>query len=167
MKQPISGYDGAMLGRTYDNQLCSVARALEIVGERWTLLILRDIFFGIHRFDEIQASLGIARNILTTRLEHLVDEGVVERRPYKGNRAEYHLTKKGRDLWPPLLTLMQWGDEYYTEKPPRIIKHRGCGGRINNTLACRKCGKPLRYRDLDWEWGPGADEAARASTEAA
>src|SRR5881227_652353 len=100
-------YAGAVLGRTYDTQQCSVARALEVVGERWTLLILRDVFFGLHRFDELQASLGVARNILSTRLERLVEEGVLERRPYFERRYEYHLTKKGRDLWPPLLTLMQ------------------------------------------------------------
>ena len=84
--QPCRGYTSPMLGRTYDGQVCSVARSLEVIGERWTLLILRDVFFGIHRFDELHRSLGVARNILQVRLELLCDEEILERRPYQEGR---------------------------------------------------------------------------------
>jgi DNA-binding HxlR family transcriptional regulator len=111
-----------MLKRDYEGQNCSIARALEIVGERWTLLILRDIFLGLHRFDELQESLGIARNVLTDRLNRLVEEGVLERVLYEKSREryEYHLTKKGLDLNIALTALRQWGDQYVSEKPPRL-----------------------------------------------
>ena len=103
-----------MLKREYEGQNCSIARALEIVGERWTLLIIRDVFLGIRRFDELQESLGVARNVLTDRLNRLVGEGVLERVPYseRPTRYEYRLTAKGRDLNIALSGLLQWGDKY-------------------------------------------------------
>src|SRR3954462_3449695 len=103
-----------MLHRTYENQVCSAARALEIVGERWTLLILRDALLGIRRFDDFQASLGIARNVLADRLGRLVEAGVLERRPYceRPLRHEYRLTAKSRDLWPVVHALVSWGDRH-------------------------------------------------------
>src|SRR6187397_1775615 len=109
-----------MLNREYRDQNCSVARALEIVGERWTLLIIRDAFLGRRRFEEFQESLGIARNVLTDRLNRLVDEGVLERVLYneRPERFEYRLTAKGRDLQIALAGLRQWGDKYLSEKPP-------------------------------------------------
>src|SRR6266700_5560081 len=115
-----------MLNRDYEGQNCSIARALEVVGERWTLLIIRDVLLGLHRFDQLQESLGIARNVLTDRLNRLVDEGVLERVPYseRPERFEYRLTNKGRELGVPLLALMQWGDRHLSEKPPRIARHR-------------------------------------------
>src|SRR3712207_4660988 len=96
---------------TYDGQVCSVARALEVVGERWTLLILRDAFLGVRRFDDFQRNLGIARNVLNARLQRLVEEGLLERRLYqqRPERYEYCLTEQGQDLWPALVALMQWG----------------------------------------------------------
>jgi DNA-binding HxlR family transcriptional regulator len=111
-----------MLNRDYEGQNCSIARALEVVGERWTLLIIRDVFLGLHRFDQLQESLGIARNVLTDRLNRLVDEGVLERVLYNERPEwyEYHLTKKGLDLNVALTALRQWGDEYLSEKPPRL-----------------------------------------------
>ena len=111
-----------MLRSDYEDQNCSIARTLEIVGERWTLLIVRDAFLGLRRFDEFQESLGIARNVLTDRLNRLVDEGVLERVLYseRPERYEYHLTKKGLDLNIALTALRQWGDEYLSEKPPRL-----------------------------------------------
>jgi DNA-binding HxlR family transcriptional regulator len=111
-----------MLNRDYEGQNCSIARALEVVGERWTLLIIRDVLLGLHRFDEFQESLGIARNVLTDRLNRLVDEGVLERVLYseRPERYEYHLTKKGLDLNIALTALRQWGDQYLSEKPPRL-----------------------------------------------
>ena len=113
-----------MLGRDYEGQNCSVARTLELVGERWTLLIVRDAFLGRRRFEEFQESLGIARNILTDRLAKLVDHGIFERVRYqeRPERYEYRLTDKGRDLRVPLLALMQWGDRHLSPTPPRVAR---------------------------------------------
>jgi DNA-binding HxlR family transcriptional regulator len=115
-----------MLRRDYEGQNCSIARALEVVGERWTLLIVRDAFHGLRRFDQFQESLGIARNVLADRLNRLVDEGILERIRYRERpeRYEYRLTRKGRDLQIALAGLRQWGDEYLSEKPPRIARRR-------------------------------------------
>ena len=103
-----------MLGRDYSNQVCSIAGALEVVGERWSLLIVRNVFLGLRRFDEIQSNLGIARNVLQTRLTRLLEQGVLEKRLYQEHppRYEYRLTDKGLDLWPTVVALMQWGDRY-------------------------------------------------------
>src|SRR5689334_15847719 len=103
-----------MLRSDYSNQTCSIASALEVVGERWSLLIVRDILLGLRRFDQIQDNLGIARNVLQTRLRHLEEHGVIERRLYQQRppRHEYRLTNKGLDLWPAMVALMAWGDEH-------------------------------------------------------
>ena len=118
-----------MLKRSYDGQNCSIARTLEVVGERWTLLIVRDAFMGLRRFDEFQASLGIARNVLTDRLNRLVDEGILERVPYSERppRYEYVLTPKGRELDVALAGLRQWGDKHLTDKPPRLLRSKADG----------------------------------------
>lgn len=102
-----------MLSRSYEGQECSIARALEVVGERWTLLIVRDVLAGLCRFDQLQASLGIARNVLAGRLSRLVEEGILERVPYSKRppRHEYRLTEKGRELEPALTALRRWGDQ--------------------------------------------------------
>jgi DNA-binding HxlR family transcriptional regulator len=115
-----------VLRRDYEGQNCSIARALEVVGERWTLLIVRDVFHGIRRFDELQENLGIARNILSDRLSRLVGEGILERVPYseRPERYEYRLTPKGRDLNIALTALRQWGDAYLSEKPPRLLRRK-------------------------------------------
>jgi DNA-binding HxlR family transcriptional regulator len=115
-----------MLRRDYEGQNCSVARALEIVGERWTLLIIRDAFLGVRRFEQFQESLGIARNVLTDRLNRLVEEGILERVRYseRPERYEYRLTPKGRDLQIVTAGLRQWGDKYLSEQPPRITRRR-------------------------------------------
>lgn len=149
-----------MLNRTYDSQNCSVARSLEIVGERWSLLIVRDLMLGYFRFDELQQRLGIARNVLASRLEFLVEEGVVERRLYQERppRYEYHLTAKGKDLWPVILGLVSWGDKHLQPKsgPPIVVVHRECGGRVNDRRICGRCGKELTLRDTAVRPGPGA-----------
>ena len=148
-----------MLKRDYDSQICSIARALEIVGERWSLLILRSVFLGVRRFDDLQAELGITRSVLTTRLNHLVDEGVLQRVPYqeRPRRYEYRSTEKGRQLWPVLTHLMRWGDEHYPNPggPPRIAEHRGCGGHPDEFLHCDRCGEPLTWQTLVSLPGPG------------
>src|ERR1051325_6543094 len=113
-----------MLKRDYEGQNCSIARALEIVGERWTLLIVRDVYLGKRRFDELQESLGIARNVLTDRLNRLVEQGIVAREPYRERpaRHEYRLTSKGLELVVALTALRQWGDKHLSDKPPRVLR---------------------------------------------
>jgi DNA-binding HxlR family transcriptional regulator len=153
-----------MLGRQYDTQVCSIASALEIVGERWSLLIVRDVFLGVRRFDDIQRDLGIARNVLQARLERLVEEGVLEKRLYEERppRHEYRLTERGIDLWPVLVALMKWGDRHvYPEGPPVVLEHRGCGGEVDEHRICRECGCPLEARDVRPRPGPGASQDVR------
>ena len=152
-----------MLNRTYDTQNCSVARALEVVGERWSLLIVRDLMLGYHRFDELQERLGIARNVLTARLERLVEEDVIERRLYQERpaRHEYRLTEKGRDLWPVIVGLLSWGDRYLVESPPVVLEHRGCGGAVSDRRICERCGAELTLRDTAVRPGPGSDRKQR------
>lgn len=115
-----------MLRNDYEGQDCSIARALEIVGERWTLLIIRDVFLGLRRFDQFHESLGIARNVLTERLNRLVEAGILDRVPYseRPERYEYQLTAKGRDLAVTLAGLRQWGDKYLSKTPPRIARRK-------------------------------------------
>ena len=165
-----------MLQRDYQTQTCSIARALEVVGERWTLLVLRNVFLGWRRFDEQHQQLGIARNVLASRLQRLLDEQILELRPYgeRPVRYEYHLTKKGRALWPVLAELLQWGDRYAPEPagPPRIFRHRECGGLMGAHLICERCGQWLDSEDVISELGPGAraqpkGQARRASSRAA
>jgi len=132
-----------MLKRDYPTQYCPVASALEIVGERWTLLILRDIFMGIRRFEDLQRNLGVARNILQARLERLLEFGILVKRPYQERplRHEYRLTAKGADLWPVLVSLLQWGDQYaLSGERPIILQHRGCGGELDDRRRCLVCG---------------------------
>src|SRR3954451_818945 len=133
-----------MLGRTYDNQVCSIARALEVLGERWTLLIVRDAILGVHRFDDFQRSLGLARNVLTDRLGRLVDAGILERVPYQEHpvRHEYRLTPMGRELGLPVIGLMHWGDRHLAgpDGAPRLTQHRTCGGAVRPALTCETCG---------------------------
>jgi DNA-binding HxlR family transcriptional regulator len=151
-----------VLGNTYENQNCSIAGALELVGERWTLLILRDAFLGTRRFDEFQSNLGVARNILQSRLQRLVDEGVLRRERYqeRPERFEYRLTDKGRDLWPVIFALASWGDAHAApDGPPRLFRHRGCGGRLTDRRICEKCGAELEVRDVEVLEGPGLKAA--------
>jgi DNA-binding HxlR family transcriptional regulator len=148
-----------MLGKDYANQNCSIAGSLELVGERWTLLILRDAFLGIRRFDEFQRDLGVARNVLQSRLERLVEEGILRRERYqeRPERFEYRLTRKGVDLWPVLVALMKWGDKYKAPNgPPVVMRHVGCGGEIDDRRICTACGKFLEAHESAPELGPGA-----------
>jgi DNA-binding HxlR family transcriptional regulator len=132
-----------MLKRDYPTQYCPVAATLEVVGERWTLLIIRDVFLGIRRFDDLQRDLGVARNVLQARLERLVEEGILVKRPYQERplRSEYRLTEKGTDLWPVLVALLQWGDRHGLEgERPLLLRHRGCGGELDDRRRCTACG---------------------------
>lgn len=126
---------------------CSVARTLEIVGDKWTLLVLRDVFYGVRRFEDFTRDLGIARNVLADRLARLVDAGVLERRQYEEHppRFEYRLTAKGRDLLPVLLTLMHWGDTWAgpDDDGPVDLVHADCGEVTHAVAACAHCGATL------------------------
>ena len=152
-----------MLPRTYEDQNCSIARTLEVLGDRWTMLVMRDAFLRVRRFEDFQRELGIARNVLTDRLNRLVEEGILERVRYQNRpaRFEYRLTEKGIDLWPVMMTMMQWGDRYYApEGRPRIIRHRDCGGELIDHLKCSKCGAELGPRDVEPEPGLNLRTAA-------
>lgn len=133
-----------MLGRLYAGQICSAAWTLEIVGERWSLLIVRDAMFaGINRFMDFQRSLGIASNVLAKRLGDLVETGIFELRPATdGRHAEYVLTSKGRDLQPIILALTQWGDRWAApDGRPVTYEHEDCGGRVALKMECARCGE--------------------------
>ena len=141
------------MGRTanYSKEHCSVAATLSVVGDPWTLLILRDAFYGVQRFDDWQTRLGVARNVLAARLKTLVDHGVLETRLYSDHppRKDYVLTQKGRDLQPVLLMLKAWGDRhvYGGEPIPLEISH-SCGAPLTARLVCEACGEPVSGRDL-------------------
>lgn len=124
-----------------DVHTSSIEATLAVIGERWTILILRDIFRGIHRFSQLQEDLGIAKNLLSERLGHLVQEGVVERVPYQDRplRCEYRLTPKGADLSASLIALMKWGDRWYADDPPTVLVHRTCGTPLALDPTCPKC----------------------------
>jgi DNA-binding HxlR family transcriptional regulator len=152
-----------MLPRTYEGQVCSVARTLEAMGDRWTMLVIREAFLGTRRFDDYQRNLGVARNVLADRLARLVDEGILRRRRYRERpeRFEYSLSEKGIDLWPVLVSLMKWGDRYAApDGPPMLILHRGCGGEVNERFICEKCGEPVDARSSEARPGPGRRVAA-------
>jgi len=145
-----------MLKRGYEGQNCSIARTLEIVGERWTLLIIRDVFLGLRRFDQLQESLGVARNVLTDRLYRLVEEGILERVQYSERplRFEYRLTKKGRELNVALTALRQWGDAHLSEKPPRLLRRKADRKPVVAALVPRSA-DVLRPDDVELVPGPG------------
>jgi DNA-binding HxlR family transcriptional regulator len=133
-----------MLGRLYAGEVCSAARTLEIVGERWSLLIVRNAMFsGTTRFTDFQRSLGVAPNILAKRLADFVDAGIFELRPADdGTFAEYVLTDKGRELQPVIVALTEWGDRWAApDGPPVTYLHEGCGGRIRLRTECKACGE--------------------------
>jgi len=142
-----------VLHRTYPTQNCSIARALEVIGERWTLLIVRDAILGLRRFDDFQESLGVSTNVLASRLRGLCEEGILRRQSdiERPGRPEYVLTDKGRELAPALITLMKWGDRHYAGPagPPRLTLHSGCGGTVSLTLECASCGQSVGQGSLD------------------
>jgi DNA-binding HxlR family transcriptional regulator len=146
---------------SFEDVTCSVAQCLEVVGEWWSLLIIRDAFFGVTRFDDFQARLGISRNILTQRLNRLVEGGILRREPYSDHppRSEYRLTAKGRDLWLVVTAMRQWGDRWAAPAgPPMEIKHKACGRVVTAVPVCSHCGEPLDARSVTALPGPGASE---------
>ena len=156
-----------MLRSDYPGQICSIARSLEVVGERWSLLIVRDVMNGRRRFEALQKGLGVARNVLSARLQRLVEEEILERRAYQESppRYEYFLTEKGLDLWPALIALMRWGDRYSpsSDGPPMLIVHKECGGPVSDRGICEECGQVLKARDARALPGPGLETALAAS----
>ncbi len=139
-----------MLGRTYDQEACSAARALEVAGERWSLLILRNAMFaGMTRFTDFQRSLAIAPNILAKRLESFVSEGLMTSSKGKSEHLEYHLTNKGHDFAPVIVALTKWGDRWDApDGPPIVYEHEGCGGRVESRLFCKECGGVVKAKHV-------------------
>ena len=140
------------------DQPCSISRSLAVLGERWTLVILKQAFAGTRRFDEFIATTGISRGRLADRLEALVDNGVLERVEYRDNRTryEYRLTPMGHDIYPILMALRAWGDAHLAaDGEPLLYAHTECGGNLQVELTCERCGESLDARDVIVEAGPG------------
>jgi DNA-binding HxlR family transcriptional regulator len=163
-------YAVSMPYRPFETQNCSIADALAVVGERWTLLVMREVLLGSRRFGEIRRNTGVAPNILSDRLNTLVEQGLLRRRLYREHPEshEYHPTAKGADLGPVLMTLMQWGDKHAAGPagPPRVIVHTACHHDAAPRLHCSHCGEPLRTGEVEVRPGPGANsvhEAMRAT----
>jgi DNA-binding HxlR family transcriptional regulator len=144
------------LHKDYAAQWCSLSRALEVVGERWTLLIVRDAFFGVRRFGDFAARLGVSRAVLTERLDGLCEAGVLAETPGSHGYSEYVLTDKGLSLWPVIRDLLSWGEEYYSANGPRrVFQHVQDAGVIGSDGACAACGSVVPPRDLLLLPGPG------------
>ena len=132
---------------------CSVARSVAVIGDRWTLMLLRDCFLGVRRFEEFERRLGISRSIIAERLKRLVDEGVLRREAYQDQpvRHEYRLTDKGMALHPVIMAIVHWGDVHYTgpEGPPLLHRHKACGCDFAPVLTCSACGEAVTARDVE------------------
>ena len=155
-----------MRWKELDREACSVARAVSVIGDRWTLLILRDCFLGIRRFGDFEARLGIAKHRLAERLRTLVAAGVLARVPYETRplRYEYRLTDKGRDLHPVMMALVHWGDVHMADARgrPLLHRHKICGQDFDPVMVCSECGEPLTPRAVHVHPGPGAAAASAA-----
>ena len=142
---------------------CSIARTMDVIGEPWSPLVLRNVFIGITRFDQLQQSLGISRKVLAERLRWLTDNGVLDRRQYSSRppRYEYVLTGKGQELVDVLLVMVRWGDRWLAGEagPPVLYRHRGCGQISHVELTCSQCGQGMASTDIDVLPGPGAEPA--------
>ncbi|NYI06435.1 winged helix-turn-helix transcriptional regulator [Allostreptomyces psammosilenae] len=154
------------LGKGYESQDCGLARALELVGERWTLLVVRDAFYGVRRYGDFLAHLGAPRAVLATRLQALTDAGVLERRRYQDSppRDEYLLTELGRRLWPVLLELSRWGDRLAPNPggTRRLFFHTECGAGLGPFSTCPGCGgREVPPTEVETRLGPGADPSRR------
>jgi DNA-binding HxlR family transcriptional regulator len=147
---------------SFSNWPCSIARTTDLLGDAWTPLVLREAFYGIRRFDEFQQELGIARNTLTDRLRRLVDEGLLEKRPYQDEprRYDYLLTEKGRDFFGVLAALSRWGDRWLAgeEGAPVVFHHDACGHDTEAEVVCAACREPLRAEETSMRMGPGYPE---------
>lgn len=145
------------------NQPCSIARSVAVIGDRWTLMILRDAFLGVRRFEAFQARLGISRTIITERLKLLVAEGVLTRLVYQDRpiRHEYRLTEKGLDLYPVVMAIVSWGDRHYAGEAgaPLLHRHKACGCDFHPVMTCSACHAPVAAREVETRPGPGAAES--------
>lgn len=144
-------------------QPCSVARSLAVIGDRWTLMVLRDCFLGVRRFEDFHARLGISRAIVADRLKRLVEEGVLRKAAYQDHppRHEYRLTDKGLELHPVIMAIVGWGDRHYAGEAgrPLLHRHKACGCDFHMVATCSECGEPVGARDVDVRPGPGAAPA--------
>ncbi|GAA1978505.1 helix-turn-helix domain-containing protein [Amycolatopsis minnesotensis] len=144
----------------FGNMTCSIARTLDVIGEPWSPLILRDVYVGLTRFEQLREDLNISRKVLTVRLKWLVDNGVLEARPYSDRppRHEYVLTEQGRELCDLLLTMVHWGDRWRAgyAGPPVLYRHHACGQIAHVEPTCSECGQPMHATDVDVLPGPGS-----------
>ncbi|CAN5876985.1 helix-turn-helix domain-containing protein [soil metagenome] len=142
------------------DQPCSIARSVAVIGDRWTLMILRDAFLGVRRFEAFQTRLGISRTIITARLKLLVDEGVLTKVPYTDRpvRHDYRLTQKGLDLYPVVMSIVHWGDRHYAGDAgaPLLHRHKPCGCDFAPVMTCSECHAPVGAREVETRAGPGA-----------
>ncbi|WP_043731172.1 winged helix-turn-helix transcriptional regulator [Streptomyces zinciresistens] len=147
------------LGKDYATQECSIARALEIVGERWTLLVVRDALYGVRRYNDFLVHLGIPRAVLAARLQALTAEGILEKRRYQQSppRDEYVVTDRGAALWPTLRALGRWGREHLGEEQLRVFRHVSCGTELGSYGECPHCATVVPVADVLMEPGPGLD----------
>lgn len=149
-----------MKWRELEEERCSIARTVSVIGDRWTLLVLRDCFLGVRRFEDFQQRLGIARPMLADRLRKLVEAGVLRKVPYHESptRYEYRLTPKGLDLHPVVMAIVHWGDVHMAgeEGRPLLHRHTGCGHLFDPVTVCSVCGEPVTAKEVTVERGPGA-----------
>ncbi|MFI2374156.1 winged helix-turn-helix transcriptional regulator [Streptomyces sp. NPDC018964] len=161
--------DGMALGKDYASQECSIASALEVIGERWTLLVIRDAFYGVRRYNDFLVHLGIPRAVLAARLRALTEQGILEKRRYQESppREEYVLTDRGIALWPTVRALGLWGREHITRVQLRVFRHADCGTELGPYGECAACGTIVPVPDVEVLPGPGlnldpADPVSRA-----
>ncbi|MFC7265026.1 winged helix-turn-helix transcriptional regulator [Streptomyces lutosisoli] len=147
------------LGKDYATQECSIARALEVVGERWTLLVIRDALYGVRRYNDFLGHLGIPRAVLAARLQTLTAEGILEKRRYQESppRDEYVITDRGIALWPTVRSLGLWGREHFSETQLRVFRHATCGTELGPYGECSVCGTVVPVPDVEMVPGPGLD----------
>jgi DNA-binding HxlR family transcriptional regulator len=144
---------------------CSIARTVDLIGDWWTPLVLREAYFGVTRFEDLQRRLGIGRNVLTARLQRLVGEALLEKHRYqeRPTRFEYRLTEKGRDFFPVLAAMSRWGDRWLdgARGAPTALRHTTCGNTTHAEVTCAACGEPLTLETVRAELGPGFPAALR------
>jgi DNA-binding HxlR family transcriptional regulator len=152
---------------SFANWPCSIARTVDLIGDGWTPMVLREAFYGTTRFDDFERALGIGRNVLSQRLGRLVEEGVLERRAYQQNplRHDYVVTTKGRELFPVLAAMMAWGDRWLApaDGPPVLLQHVSCGHDARAEVVCGECHQPLELDQVRLHLGPGFPDRLRES----
>ena len=154
-----------MKWKSLEEEPCSVARTVAVIGDRWTLLVLRDCFLRVRRFEDFQASLGVTRHVLADRLRKLVRQGVLRRVPYqvRPKRYEYILTQKGLDLYPIIMSIVHWGDIHMVDERgrPRLYEHKICAKMFDPVMVCSSCGGPLSAKEVNVHLGPGSGDSRK------